>query len=491
VTQPDAREGQAGLPGVSERPIVPTKPGNSGGGKGPRFKVNVRSGESREIGVSLIPLPKVQKLQATLHAKAKSAPNYRFYALYDKVWRRDVLAFAYGISFANQGAAGVDGQTFDDIEAYGWERWVDELAEELRKQTYRPQAVRRVYIPKPDGKQRPLGIPTIKDRVVQMAVLVVLEPIFEADLQPEQHAYRPGQSALDAVEKVQAFLRSGHTEVVDADLSGYFDSIPHAELMKSVARRISDGRVLGLIKTWLETPVEEVDARGRKHRTTRNRDEGRGTPQGAPLSPLLANLYMRRFVLGWKAQGYERRLDAHIVNYADDFVICCRGTADEAMTVMRTMMAKLKLTVNETKTRLCRVPDDKFDFLGYTFGRYFSPRTGGAYIGVRPSAKKIQGICAALSEQTQRCWLFLDPAEMVARLNRMLRGWANYFCVGAVRAAYRVVDTHACHRLRQWLGRRERVQGSSRSRYSEPYLRRTYGLVKLVGRRSQRSCANA
>jgi RNA-directed DNA polymerase len=491
VTQPDAREGQAGLPGVSERPIVPLKPANTGGGKGPQFKVNVRSGESREIGVSLVPPLKVQKLQAALHAKAKSAPSYRFYALYDKVWRRDVLAFAYGSCFANQGAAGVDGQTFDDIEAYGWERWVDELAEELRKQTYRPQAVRRVFIPKPDGKQRPLGIPTIKDRVVQMAVLVVLEPIFEADLQPEQHAYRPGQSALDAVEKVQALMRSGHTEVVDADLSGYFDSIPHAELMKSVARRISDGRVLGLIKTWLETPVEEVDERGRKQRTTRNRDEGRGTPQGAPLSPLLANLYMRRFVLGWKAQGHERRLDAHIVNYADDFVICCRGTATEAMTVMRSMMTKLKLTVNETKTRLCRVPDEKFDFLGYTFGRYYSPRTGGAYLGIRPSAKKIQKICAALSEQTQRRWGFLDPMELVARFNRMMQGWANYFCLGAVRAAYRIVDTHACFRLRQWLGRRERVQGSSRSRYSAPYLRRTYGLVKLEGRRRQRSCANA
>jgi len=426
-----------------------------------------------------------------LHAKAKSAPTYRFYALYDKVYRRDVLAFAYGCCFANQGAAGVDGQTFDDIEAYGWERWVDELAEELRKRTYRPQAVRRVFIPKPDGQERPLGIPTIKDRVVQMATLVVLEPIFEADLQPEQHAYRPEQSALDAVQKVLVLLKSGHTEVVDADLSGYFDSIPHAELMKSVARRVSDGRLLGLIKSWLEAPVEEFDQRGRKHRTTRNKDEGRGTPQGAPLSPLLANLYMRRFVLGWKVGGHERRLDAHIVNYADDFVICCRGTAAEAMTAMRTMMAKLKLTVNETKTRLCRVPDEKFDFLGYTFGRLYSPRTGGAYLGVRPSAKKIQKICAAISERTERRWLFLDPEELVGRLNRMLRGWANYFRLGTVNAAYRIVDSHACFRLRQWLGRRERVQGSSRSRYSEPYLRRTFGLVKLEGRPRPPSCANA
>ena len=441
--------------------------------------------------MSLTPSLSVRKLREALHAKAKKTPSYRFYALYDKMYREDILGFAYWCCLENKGAPGVDGQTFEDIEVYGYEQWLDELAEELRKQSYRPQAVRRVYIPKPDGKQRPLGIPTIKDRVVQMAALLVLEPIFEADLQPEQHAYRPGQSALDAVQKVQALLQSGHTEVVDADLSGYFDSIPHAELMKSVARRVSDGRLLGLIKAWLETPVEEQDERGRKHRTTRNKDEGRGTPQGAPLSPLLANLYMRRFILGWKSQGHERFLDAHIVNYADDFVICCRGTADAAMTVMRTMMAKLKLTVNETKTRLCRVPDEHFDFLGYTFGRFYSPRTGRSYVGMRPSAKKVQKICLSLSEQTERQWGFLDPKEMVSRLNRILRGWANYFSLGAVGPAYQIVDCHVCFRLRQWLGRRARVQGTSRSRYSEPYLRRTYGLFKLAGRPRSASCANA
>jgi group II intron reverse transcriptase/maturase len=334
-------------------------------------------------------------------------------------------------------------------------------------------------IPKPDGKQRPLGIPTIKDRVVQMAVLLILEPIFEADLQPEQYAYRPGRSALEAVQQVQALMIQGHTEVVDADLSGYFDSIPHAALMKAVARRVSDRHLLGLIKAWLEVPVEETDQRGRQQRTTRNRDEGQGTPQGAPLSPLLSNLYMRRFILGWKVLGHESRLDAHIVNYADDFVICCRGTAREAMTVMRAMMARLGLTVNEAKTRLCRGPDEPFNFLGYTIGRCHAPKTGRPYIGVRPSEKKIQGLNLKLSAQTDRRWLWLDVDEMVGRLNFILRGWANYFRLGTVTAAYRKVTAHVCHGLRRWLVRKFKVRRSQWSRYADPYLHQTLGLLRL------------
>src|SRR3954465_12464622 len=262
-----------------------------------------------------------------------------------------------------------------------------------------------------------------------MAAVLVLEPIFEADLEPEQFAYRAGRSALDAVRQVHGLLNTRHTEVIDADLSGYFDRLQHAELMTSVSRRVSDRHLLALIATWLESPVEEIDERGRHHRTTRARDERRGTPQGAPLSPLLSNLYMRRFVVGWKVLGHERRLDAHIVNYADDFVICCRDTADEAMTVLRAMMTKLKLTVNETKTRLCRGPDEPFDFLGYTIGRCYSPKTGWPYLGVQPSARKLQGLYRKLSEQTGRQWLWLEPEEMVGRLNAVLRGWANYFCL--------------------------------------------------------------
>ena len=441
--------------------------------------------------MSLATPPTVQKLQAALHAKAKGSPSFRFYSLYDKLSRADVLAHAYAVCKANHGTAGVDGQTFADIEAYGVERWLGELAEELRNRTYRPQAVRRVYIPKANGKQRPLGIPTIRDRVAQMACVLVLDPIFEADMRPEQYAYRAGRSALDAVQKVHRLVNSGHTEVVDGDLSGYFDSIPHAELMKSVARRVSDGAMLGLIKQWLTAPVEETDDRGRRQRTTRSKDEGRGVPQGAPISPLLSNLYMRRFVLAWKVQGHEERLDAHIVNYADDFVICCSGTAELAGRAMRGMMARLKLTVNEEKTHICCLPEETFDFLGYTIGRCYSPRTGRSYLGTRPSKKKVQAMFARISEMTSRRTLLEDAQVVTGRLNRLLRGWANYFCLGPVSKAYRAVDAHVTSRLRRWLCQKHKVSSGGYSRYPDRYLTEQLGLVRLPVLPRSYPCANA
>src|SRR5215813_7193358 len=416
--------------------------------------------------MSLTTPSSVQKLQTALHAKAKEAPSFRFYALYDKVYRKDVLSHAYERCQANGGAAGVDNQTFEDIEQYGTERWLDELTQELKSRTYQPQAVRRVYIPKPDGKRRPLGIPTIRDRVVQTAAGLVLEPIFEADLQPEQYAYRADRSALDAVQHVHKLINTGHGQIVDADLSSYFDSVPHAELMKSVARRVVDGAMLHLIKMLLEAPVEETDERGNKHRNTRNRDEGRGTPQGSPISPLLSNLYMRRFVLGWKKFGHEKRWTAYIVNYADDLVICCRTGAQQAL----------------AKTRVCHLPEEKFDFLGYTFGRCYSMRRGRVYLGTTPSKKRVQRICRAISDKTGRDTVRLDPKTLVEKLNRMLIGWANYFCLGAVSKAYSAVDMHAHRRLRRWLCDKHHEPRPGYKRFPEASLNSVYGLVQLPHR---------
>ena len=424
----------------------------------------------------------VQKLQTALHAKAKESPDFRFYALYDKVYREDVLTFAYACCKANGGAAGVEEQNFEGIEAYGAKRWWDERTQELKSRSYQPKPVRRVYIPKPDGKQRPLGIPAIRDRVAQTAAVLVLEPIFETDLQPEQYAYRRDRSALDAVRHVHKLINTGHRQIVDADVSGYFDSIPHSELLKSVARRVVDGAMLHRIKRWLEAPVEETDERGNKRRSTRNRDQGRGTPQGSPISPLLSNLYMRRCVLGWKKLGHEKRRKAYIVNYADDLVICCRSGAEEALAAMRDMMSKLKLTVNETKTRVCSLPEEKFDFLGYTFGRCYSTKTGRAYLGTVPSKKRVQRICRAISDETGRHTTLLDPKMLVGKLNRVMIGWANYFCLGPVSKAYAVVDRHANKRLRQWLCTKHKVRWPAVKRFPAESLYDVFGLVCLPKR---------
>jgi RNA-directed DNA polymerase len=441
--------------------------------------------------MSLEPPKTVEKLQTALHAKAKAVPSYRFYLLHDKLYRWDILAHAYERCKANKGAAGVDGQTFADIEALGERSWLEALAKELKDKTYQAAPVKRVWIPKADGKQRPLGIPTIRDRVVQMAAVLVLEPIFEADLQPEQHAYRPGLGALDAITKVQGFLDAGYTDVVDADLSGYFDSIPHHELIQCVARRVSDRHLLHLIKMWLVAPVEETDEQGRKQRTTRNKDEGKGTPQGGVLSPLLANLYMRRFILGWKLLGHENRLQAYIVNYADDFVICTRGQAEEAMATMRAMMTKLKLTVNEQKTRRCSLPEGTFTFLGYTFGRHYSHRTGGAYLGPRPALKKVRKLCRDVSELTDCRTCQVEVGDKVAKLNQKLRGWVNYFCLGPIVRVYAVVMKHVRRRLRRWLCAKFKVRTGEYARYPNEVLHQRLGLFQMWAPRRGVLWANA
>ena len=400
----------------------------------------------------------IRTLQRKLCLKAKAEPAYRFYLLYDKIYREDILAHAYQLVKANQGAPGVDGQTFWGIETQGLEKWLAGIRDELRAKTYRPQPVRRVMIPKPGGGERPLGIPTIRDRVVQTAAKLVLEPIFEADLDPNAYGYRPKRSAQDAIRKVHQLLCSGYIDVVDADLSKYFDTIPHCELMQCVARRIVDRDVLRLIKMWLKVPVEEKDDKGNRQMTG-GKQNTRGTPQGGVISPLLANLYMNRFLKYWRLQGKGEQWRAHIVAYADDFVILSRGYAVEARGWTQAVMSRIGLTLNEQKTSIRDARTQEFDFLGYTFGRRYSMRNARSYMAARPSKKSIQRLTGTvydlLRPHEKGSW-----PEVRERLNAQLRGWQRYFSHGTIARAYQIVNNYVEKRVRHFL--RQRCQHSTR-----------------------------
>jgi RNA-directed DNA polymerase len=422
--------------------------------------------DEREIGVSLTAPTKLEELQGKLYAKAKAEPSFRFYLLYDKIYRRDVLEEALRRAKANRGAPGVDGQTFEQVKEYGEERWLGDLQWELQEKRYQPQPVRRVLIPKPGGGERPLGIPTVRDRVVQTAAKLILEPIFEADLSDAAYGYRPGRSAMQAVQEVHQELRKGRTEVVDADLSKYFDTIPHAELMKCVARRISDKAVLHLVKMWLKVPVEERDEQGRPRYSGGKRSK-QGTPQGGVISPLLANIYINRLLKVSARSDLMRRCGAKLVNYADDFVVLCRKDAAKVLAQVGEWVKGMKLKLNEEKTSIRDARKEHFRFLGYELGPVVDKRTGERYLGARPSKKAM----SAAKEQVGRLlWRGRTERWEVIRdeLNRFLRGWAGYFKYGLARPSFRLMDIHVAWRVRNLLRRRFKLPAATaRFRYEE------------------------
>jgi RNA-directed DNA polymerase len=427
--------------------------------------------DEREIGVSLTARTKLEELQEKLYAKAKAEPEFRFYLLYDKVHRADVLAEALRQAKSNRGAPGVDGQTFEQVATYGEERWLGEVAEELKRKTYRAQPVRRVKIPKPGGGERPLGIPTIRDRVVQTAAKLILEPIFEADLRDDAYGYRPGRSAVQAVEQVHRELGAGKTEVVDADLSKYFDTIPHAELMTCVARRVTDKAVLSLIKQWLKAPVEERDDQGRPRMSGGKRSK-QGTPQGGVISPLLANIYINRLLKMFERSDLPQRYGARLVNYADDFVVVCRKGAHEVLGRVRRWLEGMKLTLNETKTCIREARKESFRFLGYELGPMMNRWTGRRYVGVQPSKAAVQRVREKVSQilRTGR----VEPWEPIRdQLNQLLRGWGTYFRYGSPRKAFRDVDVYVTDRARAFLRRRHKL----------PSRTSRFGWVELHGQR--------
>ena len=384
-----------------------------------------------------IPLERVRVLERKLYRAAKDNPQRRFGALYDKVYREDVLMQAWFNVRANRGAAGIDEQTIVTVEQYGVQRLLGELAEQLRQKRYRPMPVRRVYIPKPDGRKRPLGIPTVADRIVQAAVKIVIEPIFEAGFADFSHGFRPKRSAHDALRDIYKYINFGCHWVVDADLKSYFDTIPHDKLIKLVCLRITDKSVVKLLVLWLEAGVMEDGM------ITRNPV---GTPQGGVISPLLANVYLNALDQLWVRNHLgDRRNDAHLIRYADDFVILCAKDPEKYLGIAKQRLDRLGLTLNSEKTKIKHVKEG-FDFLGHTFRLAQSRVTGKTKCFYYPSRKAVASVSRNVKEFI-RHQQHRNLPDLVADLNPILRGWGNYFRTGNAKEIFRQVDAYVTYSL--------------------------------------------
>lgn len=399
---------------------------------------------------------KVRQFQRKLYLKAKQERNFRFYILYDKIYRWDILVLSWHRVQANHGSAGIDGQTFGQIERQGVRAFLEQLQKELQERTYTPQAVLRCWIEKANGKLRPLGIPTIRDRVVQMACKIVIEPLFEADFENCSYGFRPKRNAQQAIQQIKQYLQKGYTEVLDADLSQYFDTIPHARLMELIEKRISDREVLQLLRAWLKVPVAERTKTGKLSYTGGKRNK-RGTPQGGVISPLLANIYLNELDKEfYRKDGTLWHIRARIVRYADDFVSLARYIGKPVEQAVKNKVQELELTLNQEKTSIIKATQESFNFLGFTF-RYDRHLNGapGTYLNIFPSKKTViklhEKIHKVLTPGNKK-----NARELVKELNQILVGWRNYFDAPGTypRKVFRDVNWYLCQRISQFYRRK-------------------------------------